>query len=56
MILGVVVYRVWKANHRSALRQSSIQIPVVTQVDQGSVISSPEASPTSMGLDDHSYG
>jgi dipeptidyl aminopeptidase/acylaminoacyl peptidase len=42
MILGVVVYRVWKANHRSALRQSSIQIPAVTQVDQGSVIFSPQ--------------
>ena len=42
MILGVVVYRVWKANHRSEVLQLSPQVPAVTQVNQGSVIFSPQ--------------
>ena len=42
MILGVVVYRVWKANHGSAVPQLSPQVPPVTQVNQGSVIFSPQ--------------
>jgi len=42
MILGVVVYRVWKVNHRSAVRQLSLQVPAVTQVNQDSVIFSPQ--------------
>jgi len=42
MILGVVVYRVWKANHGPAVRQLSLQVPAVTQVNQGSVIFSPQ--------------
>jgi dipeptidyl aminopeptidase/acylaminoacyl peptidase len=42
MILGVVIYRMWKPDHRSALRQSSDRIPPVKQVNQGSVIFSPQ--------------
>jgi dipeptidyl aminopeptidase/acylaminoacyl peptidase len=42
MILGVVVYCVWKANHRSGVWQLSLQVPEVTQVNQGSVIFSPQ--------------
>ena len=42
MILGVVIYRMWKADHRSAVRQPSDRIPAVKQVNQGSVIFSPQ--------------
>jgi len=41
-ILGVVVYRVWKIDHRSAVRQSSDRIALLTPVNQGSVILSPQ--------------
>ena len=42
MVLGVVVYRIWKTNHRSVIRQSSDLVPPVTQVDQRSMIFSPQ--------------
>jgi hypothetical protein len=42
MILVVVVYCVWKANHRSGVRQLSPQFPEVPQLNQGSVIFSPQ--------------
>jgi hypothetical protein len=42
MILGVVVYRVWNGNHRSTVRQLSLQVPAATQVIEGSVIFSPQ--------------
>ena len=42
MVLGVVVYRIWKANPRSVVRQSSDLVPPVTQIDQRSMIFSPK--------------
>jgi len=42
MILGVVIYRVWKPDHRSAVRQSSDPIPPVTQLNQDPVLFSPQ--------------
>jgi dipeptidyl aminopeptidase/acylaminoacyl peptidase len=42
MVLGVVVYRIWKANHRSVIRQSSDLVSPLTQVDQRSMIFSPQ--------------
>jgi hypothetical protein len=38
MVLGVVVYRIWKANPRSVVRQSSDLVPPLTQIDQRSMI------------------
>ncbi|MCI0418168.1 MAG: hypothetical protein L0312_02925 [Acidobacteria bacterium] len=42
MILGVVIYRIWKPDHRSAVQQSSDPMPPATQVNQGPVIFSPQ--------------
>ena len=41
-ISGVVVYRLWKADRRSALQQTSNDVPTVSHIDKGSVSFSPQ--------------
>ena len=41
-ILAGVVYRLWKADHRSALQQTSNKLPTVSHLDKGSVSFSPQ--------------
>lgn len=41
-ILGGVVYRLWKADHRSALQQTSNKLPTVSHLDKGYVSFSPQ--------------
>ena len=41
-ISGVVVYRLWKADHRSALQQTSNKPPTVSPMDKGPVSFSPQ--------------